>query len=169
MKPKNVPPRTTHTMVVEVTGATIVMVGALAAATAAAAVFVGAAGTYDAGSVSNLAVGVWDRFPGADAVWVDISMTYSGGYLEIAGDLDVCFVPPDGMVSCPLSGDVPVPRCAPSDSTQFGCWESRPAGPDLQIRYVGPVDVGFNADRGDSLGYMVAATHHSGAGTVGVR
>lgn len=112
-------------MVVVVTGATMVTVGALAAVTAGAAVFIGAASTYDADSVSNLAVGVWDRFPGADTVWVDASMTYLGGYLEIAGDLDICFVPPDGMASCPPSGDVPVPQCTPSNSTRFGCRESR--------------------------------------------
>ena len=145
------------------------MVGALAAATTAAAVIIGAAGVYDTSSVSNLSVGVWDRFPGADTVWAEASMTYSGGYLEIAGDIDICFVPPDGMAVCPLSGNAPAPRCVPANGTKFGCWESRPAGPDLQIRYAGPVGIGFNADRGDSLGFMVAATHHSSSGTVGVR
>ena len=143
--------------------------GAAAAAVAAAAVFMGMVSSYDTNAVSNLAVNAWDRFPGSNMVWVEASMTYSGGYLELAGDLDLCFVPPDGAAACPLSGDVPLPRCSPANGTKFGCWESRPAGPDLQIRYAGPVDVGFDVDRGDPLGYMVAAASHSSSGTVGVR
>ena len=157
-------------MVAEVAGSTIVMVSAAAAAVIASAAMIQAAGTYDSNAVANLAVHAWDRFGDSDMVWVEITLTYRGGHLEIAGDIPLCFEPPEGHAVCPLSGRPPLARCtAAALNAMHGCWHTVQAGSALQVRYEGVVDAGFDAGRGEPLGYVVSGPRHTSSGVVGVR
>ena len=159
-------------MVVEIAGSTIIMVSAAAAAIIATAAMIEAASTYDTNAITNIGVNVWDRFPaGSHLAWVEVTMTYHGGYLEVAGDIPLCLVPPDGATDCPLSGRPPERRCddATLNNTRHGCWSSRLAGSALQVRYEGVANVGVDVDRGDPLGYVVSGLLHSSSGMVGVR
>lgn len=157
-------------MVVEVAGATIVMVSAAAAAIIASAAMIEAAGTYDVNGVTNLAIYVWDRFGDSDLAWVETTLTYRGGHLEIAGDIPLCFEPPEGHTVCPLSGKPALAKCSASAlNARHGCWNAIRAGSALQVRYEGAVDIGFDAGRGDPLGYVVSGPRHTGSGVVGVR
>lgn len=157
-------------MVAEVAGSTIVMVSAAAAAVMASAAMIQAAGTYDTNAVTNLAIYVWDRFGDSDLAWVETTLTYRGGHLEIAGDIPLCFVPPEGHAVCPLSGEPPLTRCSTLTlNTRHGCWDATQAGSALQVRYEGVVHIGFDAGRGDPLGYVVSGPRHTSSGVVGVR
>ena len=157
-------------MVAEVAGSTIIMVSAAAAAVIASAAMIQAAGTYDANAVANLAIHVWDRFGDSDMVWVETTLTYRGGHLEIAGDIPLCFEPPEGHAVCPLSGRPPLTRCAATSlNTIHGCWHTVRAGSALQVRYEGVAHTGFNVVRGEPLGYVVSGPHHTSSGVVGVR
>lgn len=158
-------------MVVEISGSTLVVITAVVVSLTVAAAMIQAANTYDTNAVSNVAVNVWDRFPGSNMVWVETTMTYPGGPLEMTGDVEICFEPPEGASACPLSGRTPEKKCDdPSlNNTLHGCWSSKLAGSALLVRYEGALNIGFDVDRGDPLGYMVSSTLHSSSGTVGVR
>ena len=150
-------------MVVEVAGSTIVMVTASAAAIIAAAAMIEASTTYDVNAVTNLAVYAWDRFGSADIIWVETTMTYPGGPLEISGDIPLCFVEP-----CPLSNMTALPKCT-ATATRHNCTDVRQAGSMIQVRYEGTIDIGFDAKHGDTLGYVVSGPDHTSSGVVGVR
>lgn len=158
-------------MVAEVAGSTIVMVSAAAAAVIASAAMIQAAGTYDANAVTNMAMHAWDRFGSSNLAWVETTLTYPGGHLEIYGDINLCFVPATAGGKCGMTNLDPVKRC--SDPTlknkRHGCWDAKQAGSAIQVRYEGAVDVGFDAGRGDPLGYVVSGPRHTGSGVVGVR
>ena len=147
-------------MVVEVAGSTIVMVSAAAAAIVAAGAMIQAADTYDANAVANLSINVWDRFAGSPLAWAEVTLTYPGGPLEIAGDIRLCMV-------APCTAGTVIPEC--TGGQLHGCWTSRPAGSSMQMRYEGVVQLPFDAGRGDPLGYVVYSRGHSSAGTVLVR
>ena len=161
-------------MVVEITGSTIVVFTAVAVASLAAAAMIQAAQTYDTNAVTNITIDVWDRFPaGTNLAWVDMSATYpGGGYLEFAGDLNLCFVPDDEATNtCTLSGNTPLPRCDQPglDNTQHGCWREEVAGSATRVSYEGVVNTGVPVQRDTPLGYVVRGLLHSSAGVVVVR
>lgn len=159
-------------MVVEVASSTIVVAGATVAAFAAAAVIIATAGIFDAGDISNLSIQVWDRFGSSDIVWVDMSLTYPGGPLEITGDINRCLVPEPGAARCALTNEPPIPMCDAAvsiNNTKHGCLSITQAGSAKRAAYEGVIDIGFDAGRGDPLGYVVVGTRHSISGTVGVR
>lgn len=161
-------------MVVEITGSTIIAITAVAVATLAGAAMIQAAQTYDTNSVSNININVWDRYPGsANLVWVDVSATYpGGGYLEFAGDIELCFVPDDGA-TCSLSGGTPLQRCDVGglNNTRHGCWGEEPAGSGKRVTYQGVlgVDQSIDIQRDAPLGYVVRSLLHSSSGVVLVR
>lgn len=158
-------------MVAEISGSMVIVVSATAVSLAAAAVIVDTAGTFDTDVITNISVQAWDRFGTSDNVWVEISMTYPGGPLEISGDIDLCFVPPDGETRCPITSQLPETKCDdPSNNNiKHNCWEIRRAGSANQLRYEGIIDVGIDTVRGDPLGYVVSSRLHDSSGAVGVR
>lgn len=158
-------------MVVEISGATIVAISAVVGSVVVAGAMIQAANTYDTNAVSNVAVNVWDRFPSSNLAWVETTMTYPGGPLELTGDVEICFVPPEGVSTCPLSGLAPMQKCTDPglDNTRHGCWSSKVAGASLLVRYEGQLNLGRDVDRGDPLGFMVSSLLHSSSGTVAVR
>lgn len=164
-------------MVVEITGSTIVALTAVAVATIAAGAMIQAAQNYDTNAVTNVNVNVWDRYPLVDdLVWVDVSATYpGGGYLEFAGDINLCLVPDDEATNtCTLSGESPKPRCddAGRNNTIHGCWSEEPAGSSQRVNYKGVLGVdldGAPVQRDTPLGFVVRGLLHSSSGVVLVR
>lgn len=160
-------------MVAEISGSMVVVASATAVSLVVAAAIIDTAGTFDNDVITNISVQAWDRFGSSDYVWVEISMTYPGGPLEISGDIELCLVPPEPGVPCENTTEPPAPECGDSslnlNNTKHNCWEVKRAGSANQLRYEGRMDVGFDAGRGDPLGYVVSSRLHDSSGTVGVR
>lgn len=134
------------------------MVTAIAVSLAISAALIDAANTYDTNAITNLSIQAWDRFDSSHMVWVEVVMTYPGGEpLYIDGDISLC------LLGCPT------PKLECTDHAKHGCWTKKQAGSALQVRYEGVVDVGFDASRGDALGYVVYGPLHSTSGTVSVQ
>ena len=157
-------------MVVEISGSMILMVSATAAAIIAAAAIIEAANTYDTNAITNFGITAWDRFGHSNLTWVVITMTYPGGPLEVTGDIDLCLVAPDGATTCP-SGESPEPNCEDMglENRKHGCVEVSPAGSALKVRYEGVVNVGFDVNNGNYLGFVVRGPLHSSSWVVSVR
>ena len=158
-------------MVAELSGSTIIMAIAAAVSLFAAGVILEVTDT-STNTITNISIQAWDRFgSGTDKVWVEVTMTYPGGPLEISGDISLCFVPSDGATRCQITNQAPVWKCsAPGNrNTNHDCWDIKTAGSANQLRFEGIVDVGFDAERGDPLGYVVSSHLHDSSGTVGVR
>lgn len=155
-------------MVVEITGSVLIMVSAVAAALVAATVMYDSAAQYDEYSISNIGIEVWDRFGGGtNLTWAYITLTYPGGHLEIDGDIRLCLEARDETTNeCEYTRKPEVPHCGAS---KHNCSEWGAAGSDIQVQYEGVMDVGFDAERGDMLGYVIYGPGHSYAGVVPVR
>lgn len=159
-------------MVVELSGSVIIMVTAAAVSLLAAGVILETTDTFNTDTITNISIQAWDRFgSGTDLIWAEVTMTYPGGPLEISGDIELCFVPPEGAATCEITNKSPVWLCdAPANNnTRHDCWRIKTAGSANQLRFEGIVDVGFDAKRGDPLGYVVSGHLHDSSGTVGVR
>ena len=158
-------------MVVELTGSMLIMLSAGAAGIVAAGVMIDAANTYGEYAISNVGVEAWDRFGTSHLVWIYVTMTYPGGPLEFEGDINLCLETRDGGSTCDYSGMMVVTDCAsaPGNKTVHDCQSIQQAGSALQIQYEGVVNVGFDAKRGDTLGYIIRGPLHSVSGVVEVR
>lgn len=162
-------------MVVEIAGSTIIVAVSTAAALMAAGAIIYVADVFDDGSITNMTIHAWDRFGvGSNHTWVELTLTYPGGPLEITGDFDLCLVPPDGavppspcsIVSCTPSGQCP-PECTGDE--MHNCVEITQSGSAKRVTYEGVVELGFDIERGDPLGYSVIGPGHGMSGSVGVR
>lgn len=157
-------------MVAEISGSTIIMISAIAVSLAAAAAMLDMVDTFEADTISNISIQVWDRFDASNYTWAEVTMTYPGGPLEISGDIKLCFVPADGATKCSITDIAPVPKCDTITSNQLhNCWSIKSVGSVDQLRFEGRIDLGFDTSRGDPLGYVVSGHIHDKSGTVGVR
>lgn len=162
-------------MVVEIAGSTIIVAVSTAAALMAAGAVVYVADVFDSGSITNITIHAWDRFGvGSEKAWVEVTLTYPGGPLEITGDFDLCLVPPDGATACEIVTCTPPEQCpAPCNTTtaneQHNCVQVEQSGSAKRVTYEGVVDLGFDIESGDPLGYAVVGPRHGTSGSVGVR
>lgn len=158
-------------MVAELSGSMVILSSAIGASFLVAAVLVDMANSYDTNVITNISINAWDRFGSSDLVWVEVVMTYPGGPLEISGDINLCFEPATAGGNCEITNLPPKDNCGAAglNNTKHGCWSVKKSGSANQFRYEGIVNVGFDAERDDPLGYVVSSRLHDKSGTVGVR
>ena len=157
-------------MVAELSGSMVIVSIAIASAFLVGVAILDMADSFDSNTITNVSINVWDRFGASNMVWVEVVMTYPGGPLEISGDINMCFVPESGT-NCTITNKAAIKQCSdPSlQNTKHNCWGIKTVGSANQLRYEGALDIGFDVQRHDPLGYVVSSSLHDKSGTVGVR